>query len=104
MSQVQRPLAVASAQGVSAADRLHETRARHAAAPDEIEPAMTVSIPLVALLGVLVFVAYRYMGLRVWQLLLCLAFGFVLAATTAAPEIRAAIDALVHWLSGGSRP
>ena len=33
--------------------------------------------------------AYRYMGLQVWQALLCLALGFFLAATTAAPEIRA---------------
>ena len=28
---------------------------------------MTVSIPLIAIFGVLVYVAYRYMGLRVWH-------------------------------------
>jgi len=61
---------------------------------------MTVSIPLVAILGVAVFVAYRYMGLRVWQAILCLLFGFLLAASTAAPHIRDAMTAVVQWLDG----
>jgi hypothetical protein len=64
---------------------------------------VTISIPLVAILGVGVFVAYRYMGLKVWQAVLCLLFGFLLAATTAAPEIRNLMVAVVQWL-GGSRP
>ncbi|HVB46072.1 MAG TPA: hypothetical protein VNF47_25650 [Streptosporangiaceae bacterium] len=64
---------------------------------------MTVSIPLVAVLGLGVYLAYRYMGLRAWQAVLCLLAGFLLAATTAAPEIRAAIIAVVRWLSA-SRP
>jgi len=64
---------------------------------------VTISIPLVAILGLGVFVAYRYMGLKVWQAILCLIFGFLLAATTAAPEIRNAITVVVQWL-GGSRP
>ena len=49
---------------------------------------MTVSIPLVALLGAALYLAWRYMGLRVWQAVICLIFGFLLAATTAAPEIH----------------
>jgi hypothetical protein len=61
---------------------------------------LTVSIPLVVILGVAVFVAYRYMGLRVWQVILCLLFGFLLAATTAAPDIRDTLAAIVQWLSG----
>ena len=61
---------------------------------------MTVSIPLVAILGALVFVAWRYMGLRVWHALMCLLFGFFLAATTAAPEIRRLTIAIVRWLTG----
>jgi hypothetical protein len=64
---------------------------------------VTVSIPLVAILGLGVFVAYRYMGLRVWQAILCLLFGFLLATTTAAPEIRNLVAAVVQWLDG-SRP
>jgi hypothetical protein len=61
---------------------------------------VTVSIPLVAILGIGVFVAYRYMGLKVWQAVLCLLFGFLLAATTAAPEIRNLMVAVVQWLDG----
>ena len=58
-----------------------------------------VSIPLVAILGVVVIVAWRYMGLRVWQVIACLLFGFFLAATTAAPGIRHLVTAIVQWLT-----
>ena len=64
---------------------------------------MTVSVPLVLVVGLGVFVAYRYMGLRAWQAVLCLLAGFLLATTTAAPEIRTAITAVMRWLAG-SRP
>ena len=60
---------------------------------------MTVSIPLVALVGVGVYLAWRYMGLRIWQAILCLIFGFLLAATTAAPEMHSLITGLVQWLT-----
>ena len=60
---------------------------------------MNVSIPLVALAGVAVYLAWRFMGLRVWQAILCLVFGFLLAATTAAPEIHNLIAGLVQWLA-----
>ena len=67
------------------------------------ETALTVSIPLVALLGAVVFVAWRYMKLRAWQAVLCLLFGFFVAATTAAPAITHLVTALVQWLTG-SKP
>jgi hypothetical protein len=60
---------------------------------------MTVSIPLVALMGAGVYVAWRFMGLRVWQAILCLLFGFLLAATTAGPEIHHVITGLIGWLT-----
>ena len=60
---------------------------------------MTVSIPLVALAGIAVYLAWRFMGLRIWQAILCLLFGFLLAATTAAPEIHTLITGLVQWLT-----
>jgi hypothetical protein len=60
---------------------------------------MTVSIPLVALAGVAVYLAWRFMGLRIWQAILCLLFGFLLAATAAAPEIHTLITGLVQWLT-----
>jgi hypothetical protein len=58
-----------------------------------------ISVPLVAILGAAVFVAWRYMGLRVWQAAVCLLAGFLLAATTAAPSIRSVITAVVGWLA-----
>ena len=60
---------------------------------------MTVSIPLVAILGVVVYIAWRYVGLRVWQAVACLLFGFLLAATAAAPEISKLITGLVQWFT-----
>ncbi|MFG1998192.1 hypothetical protein ACGFNU_03475 [Spirillospora sp. NPDC048911] len=61
---------------------------------------MTVSVPLVAILGALVWVAWRYMGLRAWHVAVCLLFGFCLAATSAAPEINRIVTGLLNILSG----
>ena len=60
---------------------------------------MTVSIPLVLIAGVIVYLAWRYMGLKVWQAIVCLLFGFLLAATTAGPEIHSLITGFVQWLT-----
>jgi hypothetical protein len=60
---------------------------------------VTISIPLVAILGAVVYVVWRYMGLRAWQVVLCLLFGFFLAATAAAPTIRQLVIGLVQWLT-----
>ncbi len=57
---------------------------------------MTVTIPLVLVIGVIVYICYRYMGLRVWHLAVCLLLGFLLAATSAAPEIQNVINSLIH--------
>ena len=47
---------------------------------------MTVSIPLLTLMVIVVYVAYRHMGLRVWHAVVCLILGFLLASTGAAPR------------------
>lgn len=60
---------------------------------------MTVTMPLVLIVGLIVFIAYRYVGLRVWQAIVCLIFGFLLAATTAAPEIHNLITGFVQWIT-----
>jgi len=59
---------------------------------------MTVTIPLVAIVGLVVYLAYRYMGLRVWHAIVCLILGFLLAATSAAPQINHLLAAIVQWL------
>jgi len=64
---------------------------------------MNVTISLVVLLGAGVFIAYRYTGLRIWHALLCLACGFLIASTSAAPQIRADLAAMFVWLLSGGK-
>lgn len=58
---------------------------------------MTVTVPIVAIVGLVIFIAYRYLGLRIWHAIVCLIFGFLLAATSAAPQINHALSAIVAW-------
>jgi hypothetical protein len=60
---------------------------------------MIVSIPLIAVLAVVAWIAYRHMGLRLWQALVCIILGFLLAATGAAPDINGVITAITHWFT-----
>jgi len=60
---------------------------------------MNVSVPVIALVGIAIYIAWRFLGLRISQAALCLVFGFLLAATSAAPEIHNFITGLVQWLS-----
>ena len=59
---------------------------------------MSVTIPLIAIAALVVWIAYRYMGLRGWHVIACLALGFLLAATSAAPQIQSLLAALAQWL------
>jgi hypothetical protein len=59
-----------------------------------------VSISLVVLLGVAVWLLHRYGGMKIWQGLICALFGFYLATTTLAPQIRAAVAAIIRALTG----
>jgi hypothetical protein len=61
---------------------------------------LTVTIPLVVLVAAFAFVAWRFMGLRMWQLILCLLLGFLLAATSAAPEIINLMTGIVRSFTG----
>jgi len=54
---------------------------------------------VVVILGAVVWVAWRYMGLRGWHIVVCLLFGFFLAATSVAPEIRRLVSLLVQSVS-----
>jgi hypothetical protein len=60
---------------------------------------MTVSIPLVLIAAAIVYLAWRYMGLKVWHAIVCLLFGFLLAATVAGSEIHNFIVEFVQWLT-----
>jgi hypothetical protein len=64
---------------------------------------MTISIPLIALVAVIASIAYRHMGLRVWHAIVCALLGFLLAATSAAPQIRSVIAGIVQWLQSSGK-
>lgn len=57
---------------------------------------MVITIPLVFVIGIVAYACYRYMGLRLWHLAVCLLLGFLLAATSAAPEIQTLLNAVIH--------
>ena len=64
---------------------------------------MTVSFPLIALVALVAYLAYRHMGLRAWHAIVCALLGFLLAATGAAPQIRAFLIGIVQWLQTGGK-
>lgn len=61
---------------------------------------MAVTVSLVALLGVTVFVLHRYAGMKFLHGVICMLFGFLLAATGAAPMIRQIVAGLAALISG----
>lgn len=61
---------------------------------------MTISLSLVLILGVAVWIMHRYAGLRFLHALVCFLFGFLIAATGAAPVIRNVVVSLIAALSG----
>jgi hypothetical protein len=63
---------------------------------------MTVSIPLITLMAIAVYVAYRHMGLKAWHAVVCLILGFLLASTGAAPQINSVLTGILHWAQAQS--
>jgi hypothetical protein len=61
---------------------------------------MAISLSLVLVLAVAVWVLHRYAGLKVWHGLICILFGFYLATSTLAPEIRSTLTAVIRALTG----
>lgn len=61
---------------------------------------MAISISLVVLLAVAAWLLHRYAALKLWHGLVCILFGFYLATSSLAPEIRTTITAIVHALTG----
>ena len=61
---------------------------------------MAVTVSLVLLLGVTVLVLHRYAGMKLVHGVICVLFGFLLAATGAAPMIRQIVAGLIALISG----
>jgi hypothetical protein len=61
---------------------------------------MVISLSLVLVLGIAVWVLHKYAGMKVWHGVICVLFGFYLATSTLAPEIRTTLTAIIHALTG----
>ena len=61
---------------------------------------MTITLSAVVLLAVLVYFLVRFAGLRGWQAVICILFGFYLANSSLAPYIRTATRAAARFLAG----
>jgi hypothetical protein len=61
---------------------------------------LAISISLIALLGVGAWTLYRFAGLKLWHGLVCILFGFYLASSSVAPEIRTTIASILRALTG----
>ncbi len=61
---------------------------------------MAISLSLVLVLGVVVWMLYRYAGLKVWHGVICVLLGFYLATSSLAPEIRTTVTAIIRALPG----
>jgi hypothetical protein len=59
---------------------------------------LAVTISALAILGVAVFVLCRHAGLRVFHALVCILLGFLLAASSFAPDIQRLISSLARLL------
>ena len=61
---------------------------------------MMIAVSAVILLGVLVFLLWRYTRLPLWQAAICAAFGYFLASSSIGPEIGNGLRALARFIAG----
>jgi hypothetical protein len=70
--------------------------------PDSVrggEAPLAISLSLVLVLGIAVWL-HKYVGLKAWYGVICVLFGFYLATSTLAPEIRTTVTAIIRALTG----
>ncbi|NJP99362.1 hypothetical protein [Streptomyces zingiberis] len=61
---------------------------------------MTVSLPLVLVLGLIAWGAIRFLGVRLWLVVLIALFGFWLSDTFLAPAIESGTRSGVDVING----
>ncbi|MEU1538017.1 hypothetical protein ACIP9H_15050 [Streptomyces sp. NPDC088732] len=61
---------------------------------------MTVTLPLVAVLGVIAWAAIKFLGVRMWVAVVIALFGFYLADTFLAPAIDSGTRSGVEIVNG----
>ena len=60
---------------------------------------MAVSLSAAVLLGVLVYLLWRYAALSLWHIVICALFGFYLSSSTVGPHIANALHTVAIFLS-----
>ena len=60
---------------------------------------MTITIPLIVFVAIVVYIAYRFLGLRIWHAIVAAILGFLLAATSAAPAIQNFLNSLTRSIN-----
>lgn len=61
---------------------------------------MAVSISILLLLGAAVWILHRYAGMKVWHGVICVLFGFFLATSSFAPQVRSIVTGIIAVISG----
>ncbi|MFI5824120.1 hypothetical protein ACIA8I_34300 [Streptomyces rishiriensis] len=64
---------------------------------------MTVSLPLVFVLGVIAWAAIKFLGVRMWVAVVIALFGFWLSNTFLAPAIESGTRSGVGVVNGDNR-
>ncbi|MET7420497.1 hypothetical protein [Dactylosporangium sp. NPDC005555] len=64
------------------------------------ESTLFVSVSAVLLLGLLVYLLWRYARLSIWHIGVCVLFGYFLATSTVGPHLGRLISAAVQYLAG----
>jgi hypothetical protein len=60
---------------------------------------MTIAVSAVVLLGVFVYLLWRYARLPLWQAAICAAFGYFLASSSIGPQIGDGLRALARFVA-----
>ncbi|MCR8574025.1 hypothetical protein [Streptomyces sp. Isolate_219] len=64
---------------------------------------MTVNLPLVVVLGLIAWGAVKFLGVRIWIVVVIALFGFYLADTFLAPAIDSGTRSGVEIVNGNQR-
>jgi uncharacterized membrane protein YgcG len=94
MRQMLRPRQLVSPKGMA-----HQPEYQPPDQQEEVIPAMTVTLPLILLVAIIVYIAFRFMGLRMWHAIMAAILGFLLAATSAAPAIQNFLNSLTRSIN-----
>lgn len=64
------------------------------------ESTLFISVSAVLLLGLLVYLLWRYARLPMWHIAICVLFGYFLASSTVGPHLGRLITAVVRYIAG----